>query len=343
MRFHRTGAKIPGYVRRSHNIFGFMIALGLATFTTLPSNAALVSSNIGVGGTFNATLTGGGTARLNSASGTLRQWLGFFHTNIGISANAQTVGLSVPTVNPGTMSAGGNVNMTYDNLTPGTPNSINSVNVDLNGNTNIPVTVNVAPVAIQIAGFANANVVLTVNGTITDVDFASTGTSPVSGGNPGTFSVPGNFLASFQGNVTGTVTNLPLGLGNINLGTLTTITPTTLTVPGSLTGTATTSDIQGGASPFPNDMLANFAATLASVSVPLSIPFNIDLTQTNPPSGQSRLIRLVASGSINANLNLNSPTYNVNGTVNAALVPEPSSGLLVISVSLASIVLRRRR
>jgi hypothetical protein len=186
----------------------------------VPSNAALVSSNIGVGGTFNTTLTGGGTATLNSASGTLRQWLGFFHINIGISANTQTVGLSVPTVNPGTMSAGGNVDMTYDNFTPGTPSSINSVNVDLNGNTNIPITVNVAPIAIQIAGFANANVVLSVSGTITDVDFVSTGVSAVSGGNPGTFSVPGNFLASFQGNVTGTVTNLPLGLGNINLGTL---------------------------------------------------------------------------------------------------------------------------
>lgn len=114
-------------------------------------------------------------------------------------------------------------------------------------------------------------------------------------------------------------------------------------MPGSLTGTATTSDIQGGASPFPNDMLANFAATLASVSVPLSIPFNINLTQPNPPSGQSRLIRLVASGSINASVNLNSPTYNVNGTVNAALVPEPSSGLLAISAGLVGLVLRRRR
>ena len=129
--------------RNLRNFIGLLITASVIFATEVPSNAALVSSNIGVGGTFNTTLTGGGTATLNSASGTLRQWLGFFHINIGISANTQTVGLSVPTVNPGTMSAGGNVDMTYDNFTPGTPSSINSVNVDLNGNTNIPITVNV--------------------------------------------------------------------------------------------------------------------------------------------------------------------------------------------------------
>lgn len=80
------------------------LAICAAAFAT-SANAATINSDIPVAGNFNATLGGSGTAQIISGSGTLRQWLGFFHTNIGVTAPAQTVAMNIPSVNPGTLSA----------------------------------------------------------------------------------------------------------------------------------------------------------------------------------------------------------------------------------------------
>lgn len=325
------------------NRVSYFVALAICVGALASSaSAATISSNIPVGGSFNATLGGAGTANIISGSGTLRQWLGFFHTNIGVSAPAQSVGMSIPSVNPGTLSASGNIDMSYDNVTPGTPQTINSANLDLNGGTNIPFSINVNPIAIQIAGFANANLSLAINATITDIDFVSSGSSAVTGGNGGTYDVPGEFVIALNGTVTGTVTNLPLGLGNINLGTIASLNEV-LSFPANLTGAATTSDIGPGA--FPHDMLANFADSLDPITVPFSLPIQVNQSAPNPPSGQSRLIALNVNANLSANLVLSNVSYDVSGTVPQVLVPEPSTLAMssLVMVGLVVLGVRRRR
>ena len=98
-----------------------MVACSVMLLVAPRANADIVNSDIGVSGTFSTSISGGGTATLNGATGNYRQWVLFAHTNIGINAGAQTVGLSVPLVNPGPLNASGIVNMDYDDITPGTP------------------------------------------------------------------------------------------------------------------------------------------------------------------------------------------------------------------------------
>ncbi len=307
----------------------FILAALTACAAALASQASAttINSNIPVAGTFNATLGGSGTTNLTSASGNFKQWvnLGFtgFHTDIGVSAAAQSVGLSIPNVNPGTMAATGIVDMDYDNISPGTPQNINSFNADLNGGTNIPFVINASPLAINTS-LGNFNLVLTVNGTITDIDFNSTGSSPVSGGNGGLFAVPGDFSITLNGGVSGVLTGVPI-IGNVNLGNIFNIASTTLPFSSLLPGFVTTSDLQGGLPPFPNDMLANFQAILqGSIPVPLNLPIAVNQS-ASIPNGQSGFSSLVINGDIAATLTLSNIGYNVNGTVPQVLVPEPST------------------
>lgn len=308
---------------------------------------ALISSNIGVVGNFDATLGGSGTASLTSASGNFRQWVPGpfgtgFHANINVSAPAQTVGLSVPSVTPPTMSSSGTVNMTYDDITPGTPTQINSASLDLNGNQIIPFVINVDPLQLNTS-LGNFNLNLTVNGSISDINFQSNGSSPVVGGNGGSYDIPGDFNVELSATVSGVLTNVPL-IGSVNLGTLFTLPNTVTSFAGVLPGNVTTFDLEDPSDPFPHDMLANYQALLAAgIQVPLNLPIDVN-ESASIPNGQSGFSELQVQGNIDAILDLSDVAYNLDGTVPKVLqVPEPTSGLLLLCAVTGSFAFGRRR
>ncbi len=333
--------------KRTRSAFVALAVIAARSASALTAKATTVNANIPVSGTFDATLGGSGTANLTSASGNYKQYIGSypfgFYTNIGVSAPGQSVPLSIPTVSPPTMAATGNVDLDFDDVTPGTPQVVNAFNADLNGNTNIGFVINAGALNISVGSLGTFPLTLTVNGTITDIDFNSTGSSLVSGGNGGLYAVPGDFSITLNGAVTG-VLNLG-ALGNLNLGTLFTIPSSTLPFSAALPGFATLTDLDGGLPPFPNDMGANFQALLATgIPVPLSLPISVN--QSNSVSGgSSGFTSLAIAGSIDATLTLSNIGYNLDGQVNQVLVPEPGTLALgsLAMVGLAVFGFRRRK
>lgn len=325
----------PTRVLMSAALFAAALAFGSA-----PAQAAIV--NVPLAGTFNAGLTGSGTATLNSASGTFKQWLVFTHANINVTASKQTVPITVSNVAATNYAASGNSNLDYVedvNLGGPTPNQVNSLTADLNGNTAINADIQVGNININTS-LGTFQLKLTFDGQLNDLDFISTGPSP-----PGAaYNVPGNYVAEIQGVVSGQLVNVPI-IGTVNLGTLFTLTPTLVPVAGSLPGLVSLADGSGGLGPYPATLLANYAVPpLPNLNVPLSLPFNVAINQTIK-SGQSGFSVLNAAGQIDAVLTLVNPQYNLNGSVANAVIPEPSSVALASlgAIGLALAAWKRRR
>jgi hypothetical protein len=130
----------------------------------------------------------------------------------------------------------------------------------------------------------------------------------------------------------------------INLGTLATISPTTLNVATNLPGILSLADATGGAGPYPADLNVLMIAGL-SQSLNLG-PLTVPISLTNFSSGS--ISNLNMSGSLTTNLLVTNPVYDFNGVAPNALiavVPEPSSlalsGLAFLGMS--GMVVRRKR
>lgn len=329
----------------SFSLKNYLASAAVTIFTVASSatvvNAGIVVSNIGVNGSFSATLGGGGTADLNSASGTFRQWLLFTHANIGVSANPQNVPITVSSPGVNSLSASGTVNLEYNNVTPGTPLTVHSAVLDLTGGNPIPYAINVGNIQINTS-LGNFNLALTATGSITNFGFVSTGAGAVSGG---AFALPGTFSALIGGTVTGQLVGVPI-IGNVNLGTITSFSGEEIEFEGLVPGEVTTTDLDGIGDPFPHDMLANFQVDLGDleINVPLDLPLNVAISQSIP-NGQSGFSVLNVDAQLNAELILSNINYNLEGTVAQTLqnVPEPTSATLALLGLTAMTGFRRRR
>ncbi|HEY2841013.1 MAG TPA: hypothetical protein VGJ26_17800 [Pirellulales bacterium] len=316
-------------------------AAALALLVVGQSRATTVNSTIALGGAGN-TGTFSGTVSLGSGSqiqlgagaiaGNYKQHALFLNTNIGFSAQNESANLSLSpsSISVSTSSNQGTANLTYDNVTPGAPETLNSFSSVLSDGVVKSMTINSGGLNVGTS-IGTFTLTPTFSGTIKNITFQSTGTADVTGGGN---LIDGNYSVTLNGSVTGVLNVLGI---NISVGTLYTLDPdTVVSFAGSLPIGVTLADTGlpygGGLTTVDrNTMMASFGADLSSLP---ALPFafiaplstNTSFSVGSSSSGVTSI--RIQNSTLIANLNLSNVIFNETGKVANALIPEPSSLLL---------------
>jgi len=309
-----------------------------------PSNGA---GNVG-NFTGTVSLNSGSNLALgqNAISGTYQQGLLFTHTTFNFSAANQTVGLSANPASISTTNSSGSANLTYDNFSPGAPQTLNAFSANLSDGVSTGLTINSGGVVMSTS-LGNVTLTPTFSGSISGITFTSSDSADASSGVAG---IPGTYSVTLNGSVTGVI-NVPI-VGNVSIGTLYTLPANTVvTFDGALPVGINLTDTGVPFGGFPdsthlNNMLADFAASLGSLSIPFTFvaPLDVDANYSvgNTSSGLTSIH--VHNTTLTANLSLSNLAYDLSGKANAALIPEPGSVVLggMALLGFLGLALRRR-
>lgn len=340
----------------------FLAALGAALVMLAGTNArgVTIDSSILLGpsngagnvGNFSGTLSLGSGSQLqlgsNAISGNYQQHLVFFNSNIGFSAQNQTANL---TLNPSSISmstnnSSGTADLSYDNVAPGSPQTLNSFNANLSDGAVANVQINSSAIAMSTS-LGTFNLTPQFNGTLSGISFASSQGVDVSGGGS---LIPGTFSAVINGSVTGSLS--VAGLFNIGLGTLYQFpTNTVVTFDGALPSAVVLSDT---GVPFPgaetntdkNNLLADFNAALGNMQIPFAFSAALNTNQNFSVGGSSSGVTSIKiqNTTLVANLVLSGLSFDLSGQAPNVLVPEPSTFTLigVALVGFVAVLARRK-
>ena len=305
-----------------------LCAAALVVFTSGPAGAASMTSTIvldaGSNPSFTATLELGTGSKIAFGSnavlgtyqvGTTIAGVGS-HANFGFSISNQTGTLSASNVGLSTNTSTGTTSLTYNNLIPGTAETINSFSANLSGTEKAGFTINSTSVTANVDGIS-LNLTPTFMGTISNVEFVSTGPATVSGGSA---VIPGNYEITLSGVVTASLSLVG------NIGTIVSFTNTELTVAGDLPVNVLTSASGPGDTTLNVDYSYPSSATIIPFQLVEALSFSTHYSIGNT-TGVSAVT--IAGTTLTANLNLTNLGYNLDGSVTNALIPEPSSVILL--------------
>jgi hypothetical protein len=331
----------------------FVLAVSAAQAALVDSTILLGPAN-GAGnlGTFSASVSLGSGSTLalgsNAISGNYKQHIVFVNTNIGFSAQNQTANLSLSpsSVSISTSNASGSADLSYDNVTPGTPQTLNSFSSNLSDGASAGLTINSTGISMGTS-IGTFTLTPTFTGTLSGISFTSSASADAS---TDAAYIPGTFSVILNGSVTGSLSVLGVPL---SIGTLYTLDPNTVvTFAGDLPSGVLLSDtgVPFGNNPTTsqqNTLLADFAANLGSLTIPFQFVAPLATNENFSVGGSSSGVTSIniQNTTLTANIMLSNLAFNLSGTVPGALVPEPNSialGSLAL-IGFVGLALKRKK